>query len=233
MKNILKNILSKAGYSISKINQHNKQIKDIWMVYKDYTMIQEDMYLENLRMALQLPQNIEGDIVECGVWRGGMSAGIAALLGKKYKYYLFDSFEGLPKAQSIDGAEALAWQRNINSEEYHNNCKAEIEFAQRAMSLTSCEFETVKGWFSDTLPKFNPNIKIALLRLDGDWYDSTMDCLVNLFPKVEDGGYIVIDDYFSWDGCAKAVHDYLSQQKTPSRIYTSNGGVCYIVKKSS
>jgi O-methyltransferase len=231
MKKIAKKIFNKAGYSINKVNQYNKQMEDVWMRFKDYTMIKEDIYKENLRIALQLPASLKGDIAECGVWRGGMSAGIAALLGKKRKYYLFDSFEGLPPAKNIDGAAAIAWQQDTSSKEYYNNCKAEIEFAQKAMELTGCEFEAIKGWFADTLPRFSTDGEIALLRLDGDWYESTMDCLVNLFPKVADGGYVVIDDYFSWDGCAKAVHDFLSEQKTASRIYTSMGGVCYIIKK--
>ena len=193
-------------------------------------MIKEQTFKENLKLVLQLPSNVNGDIVECGVWRGGMSAGIASLLGNKHKYYLFDSFEGLPEAKNIDGQAAIAWQNNKNSDEYYDNCKAEIDFAQKAMTLSGCDFEIIKGWFSDTLQLYTSLSKIAILRLDGDWYDSTMECLVNLFPKVADGGYIIIDDYFSWDGCAKAVHDYLSQTKSSCRIHTSKGGVCYLIK---
>jgi O-methyltransferase len=81
------------------------------------------------------------------------------------------------------------------------------------------------------LPHFKSSNEIALLRLDGDWYESTMDCLKYLFPKVVQKGIIIIDDYFTWEGCSKAVHDYLSSIKSTSRIYTSPGGVCYIIKQ--
>jgi O-methyltransferase len=230
MKKIAKKIFKKVGYDISKVSNSTTYLEKTWLQYNRYTMIKKETYKENLKLALQLPKSINGDVVECGVWRGGMCAGIASLLENKHKYYLFDSFEGLPEAKNIDGDAAIAWQNNKDSVEYYDNCKAEIDFAQKAMTLTGCEFEIIKGWFSDTLPLYNSLNEIAILRLDGDWYDSTMECLVNLFPKVASGGYIIIDDYFSWDGCSKAVHDYLSQQQSSCRIHTSKGGVCYIVK---
>ena len=98
------------------------------------------------------------------------------------------------------------------------------------MALTNTRFDCVKGWFSDTVPH-HPNQPIALLRLDGDWYDSTMVCLQNLYPKVVTGGIIIIDDYYSWDGCSKAVHDYLSSIQSVSRILTGFNRIAYIVKK--
>jgi O-methyltransferase len=95
---------------------------------------------------------------------------------------------------------------------------------------TGVENKCIQGWFDQTVPIFNDSNEISLLRLDGDWYDSTMVCLVHLFPKVVKGGIIILDDYYTWDGCSRAVHDYLSDIKTSSRIFTSEKGVCYIVK---
>lgn len=234
MKKIAKKILGKTGYTLNKAqSQREVALDKVYQQFKEYTMIHPEVYKENLRLALQLPASIPGDVVECGVWRGGMSAGIATLLGNSRKYYLFDSFEGLPPAKEIDGESAKAWQENKEAPDYFENCKAEIEFAEKAMQITGCHYTTVKGWFSDSLPNYPFEREIALLRLDGDWYESTMDCLVNLFPKVAEGGYVVIDDYFSWVGCARAVHDYLSAQQSSSRIYTSNQGVCYIIKQKS
>jgi O-methyltransferase len=89
----------------------------------------------------------------------------------------------------------------------------------------------VKGWFSDTLQKSNYEGEIAILRMDADWYDSTLDILNNLFPLVDIGGRILIDDYYSCPGCSKAVHDYLSIYKREERLCTHRGGVCYLVKK--
>ena len=113
---------------------------------------------------------------------------------------------------------------------YFDNCSADQRFAESAMSLTgSTKYHIIKGWFEDTLPTSNVP-PIALLRLDGDWYDSTLCCLENLFPHVVLNGMIIIDDYYMWDGCARAVHDYLSVNKLAVRIRSSREGVCYIKK---
>jgi hypothetical protein len=104
-----------------------------------------------------------------------------------------------------------------------------MEDAETAMRQTNCKYKLIKGWFNKTLPQFNIPGNIALLRLDGDWYESTMDCLKNLYPKVADKGLLLIDDYFAWEGCSRAVHDYLSEIKSTSRIRTY-GDVCYIIK---
>lgn len=189
-------------------------------------MIPEDVYCENLSICDKF-KFVNGDIVECGVWRGGMIAGIAESLSPlNKKYYLLDSFEGLPEVKEVDGKGAKEWQKkNIQ-----DNCKADLNEAKGAMELAKVEnFEIIKGWFSDTLPKSNIE-KIAILRLDGDWYDSIFDCLFYLFPKLEVGGLLIVDDYHTWDGTSKAVHDYLSSIKTASKINISKGGVMYLVK---
>jgi O-methyltransferase len=189
------------------------------------------MFADNLRLAKQYSQ-VPGIIVECGVWRGGMIAAIADVLqDDSREYYLFDSFEGLPDAKEIDGPSATEWQQDKQSTRYFDNCKAEMSFAESALKKAGCQkYKLIKGWFKDTLPSFNPEKPIAILRLDGDWYESTMDCMVALYPKVQPGGLILIDDYYTWDGCAKAIHDYLSQHSLSARIYRSNEGVCYMVK---
>src|SRR5437868_2412691 len=91
----------------------------IWQRYRHYTMIPRDLYVENLRLAERLAP-VEGCVVECGVWRGGMSAGLADVLPGRI-HYLFDSFEGLPKAKEIDGPGALVWQANTTAPNYFNN----------------------------------------------------------------------------------------------------------------
>jgi len=197
--------------------------------YSYFTMIPKGVYKENLRLAHTVA--VAGDVVECGSWRGGMVAGIAELLGgKNRKYYLFDSFEGLPLAKAIDGDTAIAWQQDTTSDIYFDNCTADIADAKRAMEYAGVPYECIKGWFDDTVPH-NTIGPIALLRLDGDWYDSTMVCLKHLYPKVVTGGLIIIDDYAAWDGCSRAVHDYLSSIQSKSRIGRgSKSGVAYIVK---
>ena len=200
----------------------------IFKKYAYFTMISRGLYKENLNLAQRVM--VEGDVVECGSWRGGMIAGIAEVLGKKRKYYLYDSFEGLPQAQAIDGASAIAWQKDTKSTLYFDNCTADINDANRAMERAGVQYECIKGWFNDTLPS-NTVESIALLRLDGDWYDSTMICLKHFYPKVATGGLILIDDYPTWDGCSRAVHDYLSSIQSKSRIGRgSKNGVAFIIK---
>lgn len=91
-------------------------------------------------------------------------------------------------------------------------------------------FLITKGWFKDTLPLFRDKDRIALLRLDGDWYESIFDSLKYLYPLINKGGVIIVDDYYVWDGCAKAVHDYLAMNKLTDRIYSTTNNVTYIIK---
>lgn len=210
-----------------------RRYRRIYEKYKDFTMVPFYNYAPNLELCEKY-SHIAGCVVECGVWRGGMSAGMTEVLGAERNYYLFDSFEGLPEAKALDGDEAIKWQQNKDAPHYYDNCRAEIEFAERAMSLSATKnYKLVKGWFSETLPQAEFDEPIAILRLDGDWYDSTMDCMENLYPKVADGGLILLDDYYYWEGFSKAIHDYLSKYKLPVRIFQwKNTHVPYIVKKS-
>ncbi len=208
-----------------------KLFSNISLKYKTYSMVPKDIFIDNLHLCKKLaPMN--GCIVECGVWRGGMIAAIADILGSHRKYYLFDSFEGLPQAKDIDGEAAIKWQQDTKSPLYFANCRAEVKYAEDAMRLSNAmHYQLIKWWFSETLQGFKPEEPIAVLRIDGDWYDSTMECLNNLYKYVTKGGLIIIDDYYAWDGCSKAVHDFLSTNKLAERISQSKNGVCYIVKK--
>ena len=194
-------------------------------------MVPRAVFIQNLSLIAH-HKKISGSVVECGVWRGGMIAAIAQAFGKDRNYVLFDSFEGLPQAKAIDGKLAIEWQQDTTSLIYFDNCTAEIKWAQEAMQKSGATNVSInRGWFTNTLPNYSATEPIAVLRLDGDWYDSTMDCLVHLYPKVASGGIIVIDDYYIWDGCSKAVHDYLSQNESSARIKQfRNGYIHYIVK---
>jgi len=196
--------------------------------YRDFTMVPPFTFARNLALcAIGAPTY--GCIVECGVWRGGMSAGMADILPGRL-HLLFDSFEGLPPATDADGAYAISWQKNTSAENYYDNCRAERGYAERAMQMSAAKrFKLVQGWFRDTLAAFKPEEPIAILRLDVDWYESTMQCLTALYPHVVPGGLIIIDDYYGWDGCARAVHDFLSRTQPPERIETW-GNVCFIIK---
>jgi O-methyltransferase len=207
-----------------------RRLQSIYELVKEFTMIEPRVFAENLALAERV-RDVPGCVVECGVWRGGMSAGMGKVLGPGRDYFLFDSFEGLPPAREIDGQAALEWQKAKDAPTYYENCTAGTEYAEKAMRLAGIKsFHLKKGWFEKTLPGFKPPTPIALLRLDGDWYDSTMACLSHLFDFVTPGGLIILDDYYTWDGCSRALHDFLSRRSAPERIQ-SFGAVCFLEKK--
>jgi O-methyltransferase len=179
-------------------------------------------------------RGIEGDFVECGVARGGCAALLATVASGNVpprKVWLFDSFEGLPSPTSED------YGRNGGSTGQHirplerGSClgtKEQVEW----LLFTRFGFEQdsiflVKGWFQDTLPLQTDRIgRISLLRIDGDWYESTTCCLENLYDQVVPGGYIIVDDYGVCYGCKKAVHEFFDKKNIqPRLIPDTRGGV--------
>lgn len=241
MKRFTKALLSKAAQnqSLMKIydltfakvslhlSEHRRwQYEPFYDKVASFTRLPKGAFCKNLTLVEKY-RSVAGDVVECGVWRGGMSAGLASILGENRNYYLFDSFEGLPEATSIDGKRAIGWQ----ADNAVNNCRTEEHYAHDAMALANVEtFHVIKGWFNQTLPSFKPAQRIAVLRLDADWYSSTAECLNHLYDKVVPGGLIILDDYYTWDGCSRALHDFLSVNKSLDRIQEHDGEVCYIRK---
>ena len=202
----------------------------IYRRFQGFTMIPRDIYTANLRLTQRM-YDIPGDVVECGVWRGGMSGGMATLLGGARRYWLFDSFEGLPAPDERDGADALRYHHDEGSPHFNDNCRADKAIADEAMARSGAsDVCVIKGWFNDTLPNFPMDRRIAVLRLDGDWYGSVMCCLRNLYPRVVQGGLIIIDDYYYWDGASRAVHDFLSEISSADRVSQFDNQVAYILK---
>ena len=178
-----------------------------------------------------LINDIPGSFVECGVWRGGASFLMADILRqagvKDRKVWLFDSFEGLPAPQGIDGSAALEWARQTDSPRYFDNCYASLEEVQGiGTELGLAPYtELVKGWFEETLPASRERIgPIAILHIDCDWYSSVLCCLESLYDQVVDGGFVILDDYYEWDGCAVAVHEFLGKRRLSHRIEGSSPG---------
>jgi O-methyltransferase len=221
-------VISRA-YSMAKAKAKRMRLRSFYAQLRNYTMVDEGVFCDNLIIA-EGARGVHGCVVECGVWRGGMSAGIVRILGEDREYYLFDSFKGLPPAQIIDGPAALKYQRDVESPTYYDNCSAPSTYAEAAMKLVGARrFRLMPGLFNDTLSSFKPEQGIALLRLDGDWYESTVVCLRKLFDLVVPRGIIIVDDYYTWDGCSRAVHDFLSERKAKERIRSFNS-IAFIVK---
>jgi O-methyltransferase len=190
----------------------------VYKKYKEFTMVSKKEYIECLSLIAEF-KKIEGCVIECGVWRGGMIAGIADVLGKKRSIICSTVLKDYLRQKPVDGEAAIAWQNDVNAPGYYDNCKAEMSWAENAMKKSGAEnYKLVKGWF-ETIPTYQLKEPIAVLRLDGDWYDSTMTCLEGMFDKVAKGGIIILDDYYVWDGCSKALHDYLSKNQRTERIF--------------
>jgi O-methyltransferase len=201
------------------------RFRRIYRKYRQYTMTSKISYSGNLHLAAKV-RAVAGSVVECGTWRGGMIAGIADVLGNRRSYYLCDSFQGLPPAMAIDGAAARAWQADTSGPAYYDNCTASVEEARSAMDMSPArDYTILKGWFEETLPKF-PQGPIALLRVDADWYEPTKCILDNLGSRVVVGGFIVIDDYYTWDGCTIAVNEYAARMKW--KIQQNHHGICFV-----
>lgn len=227
------------------------QINAIMIAVKPVTMAPPSAVRFSIQQAiLAVNQDIPGVFVECGVWKGGNS--IAMLLAQrqafgevKRKVHLLDSFIGLPPADpKMDGPGAVNSQ-HIGGEGFHWNCKTKREDLEATLArfnfVDGRDFKTWEGWFADTTPKLADEVadeRIALLRLDGDWYDSTMTCLNNLIPVTTQNATVILDDYYAWDGCTRAIHNYLSshdyswQLKSvcPSGHEDYNNSGCYFNK---
>ena len=201
--------------------------------YAQRSMIPPMVFVDNLLLAKEVT-HVPGSVVECGTWRGGMIAALAEELrtGPDREFVLLDSFEGLPAATQVDGETALQWQRDGTSAFYYDNCRAEMEEAQESMRMAQVDARLIKGWFDETVPMYAAETpRIALLRLDADWYESTMTCLRHLFPLVLTGGLVIVDDYGFWDGCTRALHEYLSKTDAAEPIRSTPNGATYLVRR--
>lgn len=173
--------------------------------------------------------NIPGDCIETGVWRGGATIFMRAIL-KAYgdttrKVWVADCFAGVPPPNVTKyPADHIS---PLHTESYYY-LAVPIEQVKRnfdKFGLLDNQVVFLKGLFSDTLPTA-PIKELSLLRLDGDLYESTMDALVNLYPKLSVGGFIIIDDFGGNPNCVQAVHDYRRQHNiTDPILWIDNLGV--------
>ena len=166
--------------------------------------------IHQLREACEtvLREDIEGDFIETGVWRGGaciMMAAVLAEYGEGYskgrKVWCADSFKGLPNTGESNLH--VYPQLSVSKDEVRRN------FAKYGLLSDNIRF--LEGWFADTLPTA-PIEKLAILRLDGDLYTSTMTSLDSLYHKVSKGGFVIVDDYRSIAGCGEAVDTFMDKK---------------------
>jgi O-methyltransferase len=167
--------------------------------------------LANARNCIEhvLSDKIPGDIIETGVWRGGMSIFMRGVL-KAYgvtdrTVWLADSFEGLP----IPDVDRYPTDRDLDLSDWKilSVGVEQVRHNFERYGLLDDQVQFIVGWFRDTL-KDTPIKDLAVMRLDGDLYESTIQALEPLYPKLSAGGYCIIDDYGVIDSCKDAVTDY-------------------------
>jgi O-methyltransferase len=183
--------------------------------------------------------DVPGAIVECGVWRGGsmmLAAETLLALGHTDRQlYLYDTFKGMPQPTARDisyrGDSAERKWRSRQRKDVNEWSRASLGEVRRNVQRTGYPAERVQfvaGRVEETIPKEAPD-RIGLLRLDTDWYESTYHELVHLFPRLEVGGVLIIDDYGHWRGAREAVDEYLLENDAPillTRVdYTGRVGV--------
>lgn len=183
--------------------------------------------LNNLQFCVEevLRRGVPGDLIETGVWRGGatiLMRGILKAYGVKDRcVWVADSFEGLPPPDTE--------KYPADSKDIHHTFKPlavsaeEVRANFEAYGLLDDQVCFLKGWFKDTLPAA-PIQQLAVVRLDGDMYESTMDGLTHLYPKLSAGGYLIVDDYGALAGCRTAVEDYRQTHRITEPIQSIGSG---------
>lgn len=166
-----------------------------------YTLCTPDR-LNNLAALCEYlnANEIKGDFVECGTYKGGSAAVISTLLGSRH-LWLYDSFEGMPNTTEKDSEEAKLWI---------GECVGTIEDLKTVLQTVGTDKESYtirKGWFEVTFQEELPQ-QVAMLHCDADWYDSVTLVLETFYSRIVEGGCIVLDDFGYWEGCREAFYDF-------------------------
>ncbi|MDB5189510.1 MAG: putative methyltransferase [Parcubacteria group bacterium] len=242
MKELIRKALQKRGYEIRSLKAPDIEEKFLAIRAKSapYTMTsRERQYALYQAVEYIESANIPGDIVECGVWKGG-STMLAALTLLSHastdrSLYLYDTFAGMsaPTDKDVnlhDHAAQSKWEAlshdGVNDWDYASLAEVKEHLASTGYPADKVVF--VEGKVEETIPNVLSE-SIALLRLDTDWYESTKHELQHLFPLLVPGGVLIIDDYGHWKGARQAVDEYLKEKKVRILLqrvdYTGRMGV--------
>jgi O-methyltransferase len=253
LRKAIRTFINKLGYDLVKPDERlvinglpadfDKPVVDTYRKVKPFTMTTPERIAALCGAVNYLVKNnIEGDFVECGVWRGGSTMAAIDTLIKagdtKRKIYLYDTYEGMSEPTEHDKVfTGTAADELLNTSDKADAtsvwCYSALEEVQNnvgSLKYPAASINYVKGKVENTIPQTIPK-KIALLRLDTDWYESTAHELKHLYPLLVPGGVIIIDDYGHWEGARKAVDEYIEAEKLPlllNRIdYTGRIGIKY------
>jgi hypothetical protein len=212
-----------------------EEIEDILAV-SPYTMTSRERLVALIRAVRYIVENqIPGDIVECGVWKGGSMMAVARTLLRlgcaDRDLWLYDTFEGMTEPGAADVSFDNQSARDLLDAVPSTRCASDLDCVKNtvlALPYPPEKIHFVRGRVEETIPGVAPAV-IALLRLDTDWYESTRHELVHFFPRLARGGILIIDDYGHWRGAQQATDEYLRSNRIPlylGRIdYTGRIGV--------
>lgn len=191
-----------------------------------YTMTSPERVYALIQAVKHLvAHSVSGALVECGVWRGGsMMAAALTLLragAGDRELFLFDTFEGMPAPADVDvdlegkaASDLLAHDRkDPRSILWAYAPEQEVRANMASVGYEPSRLHFVKGKVEETIPSQAP-LQIALLRLDTDWYESTIHALRELYPRLQRGGVLIVDDYGHWRGARRAVDEYFAEPST-------------------
>ncbi len=211
-------------------NQEARELGEDWPILAQ--SMAGNKRLQNIQTLAEdiFNNNIPGDFIETGVWRGGSCIFMSAIL-RAYgitdrDVYVCDSFEGLPPPKEHEYP--------VDRGDTHHTAPflavglEQVQTNFEGYDLLTSQVKFVKGWFSDTLPGLEVE-KLALLRLDGDMYESTIVALENLYPKLSVGGYVIVDDY-GLPNCRRAIADYREFHGIDTELITIDNSSVYFQK---
>lgn len=241
IKDFFRKLLRSSGFSVQRIKKPVELTDDefdiIKLILDDSLSMCSIERLISTALACKyiIKNNIRGDFVECGTWRGG-NAILAKYIFNKYEHsniiHIFDTFCGMTEPSKedfqISNAKPASDYYDQKKELNEGWCSASINdvknnFIKITNDLRGVNF--IEGDILKTVPQFCTSISdIAILRLDTDWYDSTSHELFHFYPKVVKGGIVLIDDYDAWDGCRKAVDEYIQNLSYTFLNFVDFGG---------
>ena len=222
--------------------ERNETFMRLYAQCNAYTMTtMERLFMLHKAVQHVLARNIQGDWVECGVWRGGSAMMIALTLLESGRtqdnIFLFDTYEGMPEPspedRRYDGTDSRATWEEAQRDTHNNWCFASLDDVQENMRKTTYAPERlhfIKGKVQDTLTSSAPG-SIALLRLDTDWYASTKHELQVLYPRLAKGGILILDDYGEWEGVRQAADEYFATLGNDAPLLHRIDCACYMAVK--
>lgn len=219
----VRSLLNKVGIDVRRVADLDvpKHYREIFEKVSPYTMTSRERVYSLIYSVEYIVKNkIPGAIVECGVWKGGSSMACLLTLNqlnvKERDVFLYDTFAGMPEPTSKDGSEEHAVFNSLKDDKGNSTWCISPE-SEVYSNLEKCGYpmekiRLIKGLVEETIPSRIPD-KIAILRLDTDWYSSTVHELKHLYPILQKNGVLIIDDYGTWQGCRIAVDEFFNDAK--------------------